>query len=165
MSTLLLVGCSSSHQVPSSAASSGSTCTRCASKRWERCGGRGRRRSDITTRKRRTAPLGCSASRFLCDLARHTRTTTCPQFKQGTTCDEPNEVEAYSGASCQAAQTDYPARPQPKNRPEAYPQGRTVRRIRSTTSVRAAELVRRPGPVEDLFEVRTQLEVCFSSRS
>jgi len=30
--------------------------------------------------------------------------------------------------------------------PEAYPLGRTVRRIRSTTSVRAAELVRRPGP-------------------
>jgi hypothetical protein len=30
--------------------------------------------------------------------------------------------------------------------PEAYPLGRTVRRIRSTTSVRAAESVRRPGP-------------------
>ena len=29
---------------------------------------------------------------------------------------------------------------------EAYPLGRTVRQIRSTTSVRAAELVRRPGP-------------------
>src|SRR6185295_19352645 len=31
------------------------------------------------------------------------------------------------------------ARPQPKATPEAYPLGRTVRRIRSTTSVRAAE--------------------------
>jgi hypothetical protein len=41
-----------------------------------------------------------------------------------------------------AAQTNYPARPQPKNRPEAYPL----------------------GYVEDLFEVRTQLGVCFSSR-
>ncbi len=41
----------------------------------------------------------------------------------------------------QAAQTDYPARPQPKNRPQAYPL----------------------GYVEDLFEVRTQLGVCFSS--
>ena len=30
--------------------------------------------------------------------------------------------------------------------PRAYPLGRTVRRIRSTKSVRAAELVRRPGP-------------------
>ena len=30
--------------------------------------------------------------------------------------------------------------------PEANPQGRTVRRIRSTKSVRAAEAVRRPGP-------------------
>ena len=30
--------------------------------------------------------------------------------------------------------------------PEAYPLGRTVRRIRSTTSVRAAESVRRLGP-------------------
>ena len=30
--------------------------------------------------------------------------------------------------------------------PEAYPLGPTVRRIRSTTSVHAAELVRRPGP-------------------
>jgi len=30
--------------------------------------------------------------------------------------------------------------------PAAYPLGRTVRRIRSTTSVRADELVRRPGP-------------------
>ncbi len=30
--------------------------------------------------------------------------------------------------------------------PEAYPLGRTVRRIRSTKSVRAAELVRRLGP-------------------
>ena len=33
-----------------------------------------------------------------------------------------------------------------ESKPEAYPQGRTVRRIRSTKSVRAAELVRRPGP-------------------
>ena len=41
----------------------------------------------------------------------------------------------------QAAQTDYPARPQPRNRPQAYPL----------------------GYVEDLFEVRTQLGVCFSS--
>jgi len=48
----------------------------------------------------------------------------------------------FSGASRQAAQTDYPARPQPKNRPQAYPL----------------------GYVEDLFEVRTQLGVCFSSR-
>ena len=47
----------------------------------------------------------------------------------------------FSGASLQAAQTDYPARPQPKNRPEAYPL----------------------GYVEDLFEVRTPLGVCFSS--
>ena len=38
------------------------------------------------------------------------------------------------------------ARPQPMATPEAYPLGRTVRRIRSTMSVRAAELVRRPGP-------------------
>ena len=38
------------------------------------------------------------------------------------------------------------ARPQQKATPQAYPLGRTVRRIRSTTSVRAAELVRRPGP-------------------
>ena len=30
-------------------------------------------------------------------------------------------------------------------KPKAYPLGRTVRRIRSTTSVRAAESVRRPG--------------------
>ena len=34
-------------------------------------------------------------------------------------------------------------RSEPK--PKAYPLGRTVRRIRSTTSVRAAESVRRPG--------------------
>ncbi len=47
----------------------------------------------------------------------------------------------FSGVSRQAAQTDYPARPQPKNRPEAYPL----------------------GYVEDLFEARTQLGVCFSS--
>jgi len=33
-----------------------------------------------------------------------------------------------------------------ESNPEAYPRGRTVRRIRSTTSVRAAESVRRPGP-------------------
>ena len=33
-----------------------------------------------------------------------------------------------------------------ESKPEAYPQGRTVRRIRSTKSVRAAELVRRPSP-------------------
>ena len=33
-----------------------------------------------------------------------------------------------------------------ESKPEAYSLGRTVRRIRSTTSVRAAELVRRPGP-------------------
>jgi hypothetical protein len=33
-----------------------------------------------------------------------------------------------------------------ESKPEAYPLGRTVRRIRSTKSVRAAELVRRPGP-------------------
>ena len=33
-----------------------------------------------------------------------------------------------------------------ERRPEAYPLGRTVRRIRSTKSVRAAELVRRPVP-------------------
>jgi hypothetical protein len=33
-----------------------------------------------------------------------------------------------------------------ERRAEAYPLGRTVRRIRSTKSVRAAELVRRPGP-------------------
>ena len=33
-----------------------------------------------------------------------------------------------------------------ESKPEAYPLGRTVRRIRSTTSVRAAESVRRPGP-------------------
>jgi hypothetical protein len=37
------------------------------------------------------------------------------------------------------------ARPQPMATPQAYPLGRTVRRIRSTKSVRAAELVRRPG--------------------
>ena len=37
---------------------------------------------------------------------------------------------------------DYPARPQPKNRQQAYPQ----------------------GYVEDLFEARTKLGVCFSSR-
>ncbi|HEX4967742.1 MAG TPA: hypothetical protein VFV44_04425, partial [Nitrospiraceae bacterium] len=33
-----------------------------------------------------------------------------------------------------------------ESKPEAYPLGRTVRRIRSTTFVRAAESVRRPGP-------------------
>jgi hypothetical protein len=47
--------------------------------------------------------------------------------------------------------------------PEAYLLGRTVRRIRSTTSVRAAESVRRPRvTVEDLVETRTQLGVFFS---
>ena len=60
MSTLLLVGCSSSHQSPSSAASSGITCTRRTSKCWKTCRGRGSRGSDMTTRRRRTAPLGCS---------------------------------------------------------------------------------------------------------
>jgi len=40
--------------------------------------------------------------------------------------------------------------------------GRTVRRIRSTTFVRAAELVRRPGPVEDLNDARTKLTGFFS---
>jgi hypothetical protein len=33
-----------------------------------------------------------------------------------------------------------------EQKPEAYPLGRTVRRIRSTTFVRAAESVRRLGP-------------------
>jgi hypothetical protein len=33
-----------------------------------------------------------------------------------------------------------------ESKPEAYPLGRMVRRIRSTTSVRAAESVRRPSP-------------------
>jgi hypothetical protein len=33
-----------------------------------------------------------------------------------------------------------------ESKPEAYPLGRTVRRIRSTKFVRAAESVRRPGP-------------------
>ena len=33
-----------------------------------------------------------------------------------------------------------------ESKPQAYPLGRTVRRIRSTTSVRAAELVRWPSP-------------------
>jgi len=46
----------------------------------------------------------------------------------------------------QDAQLGCPARPQAEQEPEAYPLGRTVRRIRSTKSVRAAELVRRPGP-------------------
>jgi hypothetical protein len=44
-----------------------------------------------------------------------------------------------------------------ERKPEAYPLGRTVRRIRSTTSVRAAESVRRPGPVEDFLEPRTKI--------
>ncbi len=33
-----------------------------------------------------------------------------------------------------------------ESKPEAYPLGRMVGRIRSTTSVRAAESMRRPGP-------------------
>ena len=37
---------------------------------------------------------------------------------------------------------------------EAYPLGRTVRRIRSTTFVRAAESVRRPGPRENAVRWR-----------
>ncbi len=53
--------------------------------------------------------------------------------------------------ACQNGQTSHPpnpgaprrafsqARPQPMKALEAYPMGRTVRRIRSTTSVRAAE--------------------------
>ena len=39
-----------------------------------------------------------------------------------------------------------PSKAAGESKPEAYPLGRTVRRIRSTTSVRAGELVRRPGP-------------------
>jgi hypothetical protein len=39
-----------------------------------------------------------------------------------------------------------PSQARPRRvRAEAYPLGRTVRRIRSTKFVRAAELVRRPG--------------------
>ena len=48
----------------------------------------------------------------------------------------------FSTAFPQAAQTDYPTRPQPEKTPEAYPL----------------------GYVEDVFEARTTLEVCFSSR-
>ena len=55
-----------------------------------------------------------------------------------------------------------PSKAAGEKEPEAYPQGRTVRRIRSTTSVRAAELVRRPGPVEDFDELRTLLADVFS---
>jgi hypothetical protein len=50
-----------------------------------------------------------------------------------------------------------------ERKPEAYPLGRTVRRIRSAKSVRAAESVRRPGPVEDFLEPRTKLGAFFSS--
>ena len=39
----------------------------------------------------------------------------------------------------QDAQKVHPARPQAEQEPEAYPPGRTVQRIRSTKSVRAAE--------------------------
>ena len=51
--------------------------------------------------------------------------------------DRPSYPLIFLAVSQQAAQTDYPARLQPKNRPQAYPQ----------------------RYVEDLFEARTQLEV------
>jgi hypothetical protein len=62
----------------------------------------------------------------------------------------------------QADQNAHPTKPQPKVTPQAYPLGRTVRRIRSTMSVRAAELVRSRVPVEDGAEVRTPLESVFT---
>jgi len=49
-----------------------------------------------------------------------------------------------------------------ESKPEAYPQGRTVRRIRSTTFVRAAELVRRP---ERLSGEHARRQACRSSES
>ena len=39
-----------------------------------------------------------------------------------------------------------PSKAAGESKPEAYPRGRTVRRIRSARSVRTVELVRRPGP-------------------
>ncbi len=44
-----------------------------------------------------------------------------------------------------------------ESKPEAYPRGRTVRRIRSIKSVRADELVRGRVPVENFDEPRTTL--------
>ena len=46
--------------------------------------------------------------------------------------------------------------------PEAYPLGRTVRRISRTKSVRAAEWRGGRVPVEDLSDVRTKLADFFS---
>ena len=66
------------------------------------------------------------------------RDTQSPCPKQVLDC---SRLIGFRFNFLQAAQTDYPARSQPKNRPEAYPL----------------------GYVEDLFEVRTPLGVCFSS--
>ena len=55
-------------------------------------------------------------------------------------------VEGKCMNSWQDAQKGPSSKAAGKSNPEAYPRGRTVRRIRSTKSVRAAESVRRPGP-------------------
>jgi hypothetical protein len=56
-----------------------------------------------------------------------------------------------------------------RHEPQAYPLGRTVRRIRSTTFVRAAEPVRRPGPrggfVQAENAARGHFQRPFSSRN
>ena len=54
---------------------------------------------------------------------------------------------AFSPAQPRRAETRLvPGKAASESKLEAYPLGRTVRRIRSTKSVRAAELVRRLGP-------------------
>ena len=60
------------------------------------------------------------------------------------------------------AQKGCPARPQAKQEPKEYPLGRTVRRIRSTKFVRAAEWGGGRVPVEDSCELRTPLADFFS---
>ena len=57
----------------------------------------------------------------------------------------------------------FPNKAAGESKPEAYPLGRMVRRIRSTTSVRAAESVGGRVPVEDFDEPRTKLTGFFSS--